>query len=125
MATPPPGLADRWLQRQALEARSRSKGGWVVLLVSLGASLAGAGLTAWGLVFLLGAPSEALQRLIRQLVTWSMWYHVGSDIVGAISRTIPSGWAAGLGLALMVAWAGLIAVWLASLKRIAFQGVQS
>jgi hypothetical protein len=125
MATPAPGLADRWLQRQALQAGSRSKGGWVVLLVSLGAALVGAGLTAWGLVSLLGAPSEALQSLIRQLVTWSMWYRVSSDIVGAVSRTIPSGWVAGLGLALMIAWAGLIAVWLASLKRTAFQGVQS
>jgi hypothetical protein len=76
-------------------------------------------------VSLLGAPSEALQTLIRQLVTWSMWYRVSSDIVGAVSRTIPSGWVAGLGLALMIAWAGLIAVWLASLKRTAFQGVQS
>jgi len=123
--SPRPGFAGRWLRLQVSQGRPRRAGLWSLVVVSLGASLAAAGFIAWALASALSSPSVILQMWIRQLVTWSLWVRVGGDILEVASGTLPLHLVAGLGLALALAWAGLIAVWLVSLRRIAFQGVSS
>jgi hypothetical protein len=122
---PQPGFPGRWLRYQAVHARPRRAGAWAVLAISLGASLAAAGLVAWGLASALSSPSAILQAWIRQLVTLSLWVRVGGGILDAASGAVPSTLLAGLGVALMLAWAGLIGVWLLSLRRISYQGVST
>ena len=123
LVRPRPGFGQRWLIRSLAQGPGRRKGTWAILIASLAASLGAAGLTAWGLVSLMSSPAGVLQALIRPLVAWSMWFRVGGDIVQAASRILSTDLLAGMWLAFVVAWAGLIVIWLASMRRIVLQGV--
>jgi anti-sigma factor RsiW len=123
--SPRPGFAERWLVLEAARVAPRRTGAWAIVAISIGASLAAAGFMAWGLATAASSPSAILELWIRQLVSLSLWIRVGGGILEAASGTVPSSLVAGLGLALTLAWAGLIGVWFLSLRRIAYQGVSS
>ena len=69
------------------------------------------------------SPWGPLEAWIRDLVQWSVLVRVGSDILQAAFRTLPSGLAGGLWLGFIAATGGLIILWVASLNRTLSQGV--
>jgi hypothetical protein len=79
----------------------------------------------WDLASVLDSPSAALQTWIRGLVEWSVFFRAASDILQAAAGILPLGLIGGIGLGLMAATAGLVAVWIVSLRRIAYEGVRS
>jgi len=88
------------------------------------ASLAGA-VVLWDLAAVFASPSAALQTWIRGLVQWSVFFRAASDILQAAASILPVGLIGGVGLGLIAATAGLVAVWIISLHRTAYEGVRS
>jgi hypothetical protein len=119
------GFVLRWRERRAAYASARPQRAWWVFAASLASASLAAAVVLWDLASVLDSPSAALQTWIRGLVEWSVFFRAASDILQAAAGILPLGLIGGIGLGLMAATAGLVAVWIVSLRRIAYEGVRS
>ncbi|HSB89663.1 MAG TPA: zf-HC2 domain-containing protein [Anaerolineales bacterium] len=125
LAQPMAGFVLRWRERRAATAGARPQRAWWIFAASLASAGLAAAVVLWDLASLLASPSTALQTWIRDLVQWSVFLRAASDILQAAASILPVGLIGGIGLGLMAAIAGLVAVWVISLNRTAHEGVRS
>lgn len=125
LVQPTAGFVVRWRERRVALAGARPQRAWWVFAASLASAGLAAAVVLWDLASLLASPSAALQTWIRGLVQWSVFFRAAGDILQAAVSILPVGLIGGIGLGLMAASAGLVALWIFSLNRTAYQGVRS
>jgi len=121
---PAPGFTLRW-QRRLLERRQKiakrqlsialtlTAGGGALMMALMGIQLLG----------LLSSPWEVVVPWLNQAVAVLVWTQTARQLGGALLSNLTGVVPLGLWIALAVALAGMILLWMASLYRYAFQSV--